>query len=200
MAKLTILMGVDQSINSTGVCIYNIRHHSKGGSEIRTYYYNIVPGTCMKKKMRELQHPNFEFLAYHKQTGDDYESKEIAKTHNIMEICYHIENLIKKYTPDVLIMEGVSYGSMGSASLVDLAGLNFCIRMIALKHNVQIRLASPMTVKKMATGNGGADKSEMIWAWKHCDSTIQDIEGIKVDDVADAYFLARVYENDYKPL
>lgn len=195
-----MLMGVDQSINSTGVCIYTIRQCSKGGPEIRTYYYNIVPETGMKKKMKELQHPNFEFLTYHKQTGDDYESKELAKTHNITEICVHIENLVRQWAPTALIMEGISYGSVGSASLIDLAGLNFCIRMIAIKHKVQVRLASPMTVKKMATGNGGADKSEMVWAWKQCDSTIQDIEGIKVDDVADAYFLARVYENDYKPL
>lgn len=192
MIKLRI-MGVDQSINSTGVCIYGIGENHR----FSTTYYNIVPESKMTKKMKELKHKHLEYLTYTKQDGDDYESKEIAKTHNIMEICKHIESIIKKYKPKVLVMEGVSYGSVGSASLVDLAGLNFCIRMIAIKHNVEVRLASPMTVKKMATGNGGALKDEMVWAWKKCDESMMGLAGIKIDDIADAYFLARVYENDY---
>lgn len=196
MKELVTIMGIDQSINSTGVCIYSVKTRNDK-RKISTMYYNILPEEKMKKKMKELNHKHLEFLTYDKQTGDDYESKELAKTHNIMDICTYIENLIRKYAPDVLVMEGISYGSTGSASLVDLSGLNFCIRMIAIKHKVIVRLASPMTVKKLATGNGGALKDEMIWAWRNCDTNIKDLSGIKDDDLADAYWLARIYENDY---
>ena len=196
MRELVTIMGIDQSINSTGVCIYSVKT-SNDKRKVSTMYYNILPEEKMKKKMKELNHKYLEFLTYNKQTGDDYESKELAKTHNIMNICTYIENLIRKYAPDVLVMEGISYGSTGSASLVDLSGLNFCIRMIAIKHKVIVRLASPMTVKKLATGNGGALKDEMIWAWRNCDTNIKDLSGIKDDDLADSYWLARIYETDY---
>ena len=47
-----------------------------------------------------------------------------------------------------------------------------------------------MQNKKIATGNGGADKDLMIDAWKRLDKSICDVDSIKIDDLADAFFLA----------
>ena len=91
-------------------------------------------------------------------------------------------------------MEGISYGSAGSASLVDLAGLNYCIRMTAIRRGIPFHIVSPMSLKKEATGNGGADKDEMVWAWKQCDSNISKITEIKIDDLADAFFLSKCWD------
>ena len=51
-----------------------------------------------------------------------------------------------------------------------------------------------MDLKKRATGNGGADKDEMVWAWRQCDPKIKDVTDIKVDDLADAFFLSQSYK------
>ena len=196
--KPPVIIGIDQSLSSTGVCIY--RPGVRSGAPCT--YYNIVASNKLTKKMTQFQHPFLTIIPYERLEGTEYESKELAKTRNIQAICQQIRDLIRKHRPGVLVLEGISYGSVGSASLVDLAGLNFCIRNLALEMGLEVRIASPMTVKKQATGNGGATKDEMIWAWKNCDPNINDLSGIKMDDIADAYFLARVYEHDYinKPL
>ena len=66
-------------------------------------------------------------------------------------------------------MEGVSYGSRGSAALVDLAGLNFAIRMTILKEDIPFNILAPTSVKKFAVGDGGAEKDVMIASWKKLD-------------------------------
>lgn len=196
-SKYTI-MGIDQSINSTGICI-RIHKLYRGSTQIKTTstYYNIVASTKMTKALENFSHSHISILKYTRMDGTDYESKERAKTYNIFAICNIIEKLIRKHHVNVVVLEGISYGSVGSASLVDLAGLNYCIRMTALNIGCTIRLASPMSVKKMATGNGGAEKEEMIWAWQNCEPSIKDIKLKKVDDLADSYFLARIYEQEY---
>jgi len=39
----------------------------------------------------------------------------------------------------------------------------------------------------------------MVWAWKKCDYNIKDINDIKVDDLADAFFLSK-YDDTYNKI
>lgn len=178
-------MGIDPSINSTGICIYikdnNINEH---------IYFNIVGHAT--KKMKSFEHKFINIIDYEKGTDKltDYSDKEIQKTSNIYKICDCIEELIKKFNPDKIIMEGVSYGSVGSAALVDLSGLNFAIRIIVKKLNKDIQIISPLSVKKFAIANGQADKQVLINAWKKIDKNISDVQNIKIDDLADSFFIA----------
>ena len=72
------------------------------------------------------------------------------------------------------------------------------VRNIALDNNINIFIASPTQNKKFATGNGQAEKDVMISAWKKADPKVLDIPSyIKIDDLADAYFLARYAEFVY---
>jgi hypothetical protein len=87
-------------------------------------------------------------------------------------------------------MEGVSYGSIGSAALVDLCFLNSAIRMTLKKMGVKFTIVSPTSLKKFACSNGQADKNVMIDAWKRLDKNISNITNIKIDDLADSYFLS----------
>ena len=91
-------------------------------------------------------------------------------------------------------MEGVSYGSVNGAALVDLSGLNFAIRMVINELNIPLNIVSPRAVKKFAIANGAADKDVIIKAWKLLDRNISDIIDIKIDDLADSYFIARYTE------
>lgn len=173
------IIGIDPSINSTGVCI-------KKGEKIKYY---IIPSK-MTKKMKEFDNKYIQILPYEKYdiTGQEYVEKEFSKTNNIYNICLIIESLIKKHKPDMIIMEGVAYSSNGS--VVDLAGLNYCIRMTSMKHNIPFKIVSPTSVKKFAVANGQATKDIIIDAWKKLDKNIRDIRDIKIDDLADAYFIA----------
>ena len=78
---------------------------------------------------------------------------------------------------------------------MDLAGLNYCIRLLAKDRNINIEIVSPTSVKKFATGNGQAEKDIMIDAWKRLDKNISNVNDIKIDDLADSYFLAS-FKND----
>jgi hypothetical protein len=91
-------------------------------------------------------------------------------------------------------MEGVSYGSVGSAALVDLSFLNASIRMTLHHLDIPFTIVSPTSLKKFACANGQADKNLMIDAWKRMDKNISNITEIKIDDLADSYFLARYKE------
>ena len=194
------VLGVDQSINSTGICLHTLEtvYPARGICSEESHehtqhsYQYWILASKLTKKQKEFSNPFVVIDGYEKRNGTDYISKEVAKTHNIYDIVDYIEKIVQVEKPDMLCLEGISYGSVGSAALVDLAGLNYCIRMMAIRRGLKISIASPTSLKSFATGNGGALKEEMVWAWKQCDHNIKNIgSDIKIDDLADAFFLSR---------
>lgn len=187
MNKHVIRIGIDPSINSTGICIYDIGSHS-------TQYYII--SSKMTKKMKEFEHKYVQYIPYDKIDAKEgsYSEKEYKKFSNILNICTKISyilGLFKHPNNDIeVFIEGVSYGSVGSAALIDLSFLNFAIRMTLHYMDIPFTIVSPTSLKKFACANGQADKNLMIDAWKRMDKNIADIEDIKIDDLADSYFLS----------
>lgn len=178
-----ITIGIDPSINCTGICVYNDISNTH-------YYYMIVAKAT--KKMLAFNNEHVQIISYNKEDYSklDYTEKEIKKTNNIYNICTFIKDIIDFYEPDKIQMEGISYGSKGSAALADLAGLNFAIRMAIKDKNMNCNIVAPTTVKKFAVGNGGVEKDVMIASWKKLDKNISNITEIKLDDLADSYFIA----------
>lgn len=175
-------MGIDPSINCTGVCV-------TGSNENDMY---IMIPSKMTKRMTSFVNNYIQLKCYNKEDykNEEYEGRERIKTNNIYNICKVIDDLIVQYKPDHINMEGISYGSVGSAALADLSGLNFAIRCVIKKHNIPFTIVSPMGLKKFAVANGAADKDLMIYAWKTVQPHLKNVKDIKVDDLADAYFLA----------
>ena len=177
-----ITIGLDLSINSTGVCV---------NEDNRVYKYYII-SSHLTKKQKDFDHHYVQLLEYIKQQPEvEYDQKESIKTNNINSICTFIEAIIRKHKPSIVNIEGVSFGSTGSSALIDLSGLNYMVRKMLIDMSVPFRIISPTQNKKFATGNGSAEKDLMIDAWKRLDKNISDIEDIKIDDLADAYFLSR---------
>ena len=176
-----ISIGVDPSINSTGICV----------SDGKKYKYYIITSK-MTKKMVAFRHKYIQLIPYEKgeTKGLEYTEKESVKTKNFACICDAVKSIIRKHKPDIINMEGVSYGSTGSAALVDLSGLNFMLRQLFLMEKVSFIIVSPSQNKKFAVANGSADKDVMVDAWKRMDSNIVDVSDIKIDDLADSFFLA----------
>lgn len=193
-------IGLDLSMNSTGVCVYEDR-------AIR--YYIIASDQSMtKKKLKFIEEHMMTpdqifspgllyYYIYPKAVGgvgNTYEERERAKTENICHIVHHLEEIVLFEQPDLVVLEGISYGSLGSAALADLAGLNHTTRYMLNNHHIRWITATPTSVKKAACGNGSAKKDEMMYAWEHCDDRlIQYKSQLKLDDLADSYFMSRLY-------
>ena len=181
----TTIIGIDPSINSTGICV------NKNNKNV---YYNIV--SKRTKKLEKFNSKYINILFYEKNTDKslNYNEKEVEKAKNILYICNFIKKIIKKHKPTVVIMEGLSYGSNGQ--LGDLGGLNFSIRMVLLEMGVKFVIVPPTTWKKQQLGIAGAEKDIIVKAWKNIDKNMANIDEIKLDDLADSYFLAHFdYQN-----
>ena len=191
-----VYIGIDPSLNSTGVCINN---------DGKCKYYIITPK--MTKKMSEFKNDYVHYLPYEKADTNkklnEYADVEFNKANNIYNICVHVKQIIKhslewdckdNINNCEVFMEGVSYGSVGSAALVDLSGLNFAIRNILIEIGVKFTIVSPSQNKKFATGLGNADKEHMIFSWLMVEKHLKEIKDIKIDDLADAYFLSNYYK------
>ena len=182
-----IILGIDPSINCTGICVYDTLTNA--------HIYYMIASKCTKK-MKDFTNDYVHIVEYSKRESNkgEYHTKEYNKSQNIYDICVIIKDIIQNYEPDLIQMEGISYGSRGSAALADLAGLNFAIRMTLLREDIQFNILAPTTVKKFAVGNGAAEKDVMIASCKKLDKHIKDITDIKVDDLADSYFIAHYKE------
>ena len=177
--KKSVIIGIDPSINSTGICV---------NKDNKNIYYNIV--SKRTKKLENFNSKHINILFYDKNTDKSLNSsgKEVEKARNILYICNFIKKIVKKHKPSKVIMEGLSYGSNGQ--LGDLGGLNFSIRMILLEMGINFVIVPPTTWKKQQIGIAGAEKDIIVKAWKNIDKNIANIDEIKLDDLADSYFLA----------
>lgn len=179
---MSCIIGIDPSINSTGVCVH---------FDDDTYIYYII-SSKMTKKMEKFKHDHVRFLPYDKinYTDLEYSDKENIKSQNFSKLLDNIQWIIDTHKPTNVIMEGISYGSVSGSSLADLAGLNYIIRMLLIKSNIKFTIVSPTSLKKFVCANGQAEKDVIIESWKRMDKNINDITDIKIDDLADAFFLS----------
>lgn len=187
--KEHVTIGIDPSVNSTGLCV--------SGSGWNKYF--LFPSKITKKSLEWSKGVDWlDIEEYEKIPTNNigkYHEKEFVKFGNLAVLVETIsavlDTLIDKYEIDYVTMEGVSYGSVSGAALVDLAFLNAMIRMKLHDKKLKFYIVAPTEVKKYAVGNGSAEKSIMIMSWKKLDKNIQSIpDWFKCDDLADAYFMA----------
>lgn len=199
-------IGVDPSTNSTGVCIM---HLDKNGVIKTCNFYILKPDTHEKlksgaekspltKKELEAQakYDNVDYIIYDKFRQDAEKStiyNELHKTISYRSICEKLKEVIEEEIPLAghvvcACQEGISYGSaMRSSAVFDLAGLNYMMRCTLMDICPSVYVTPPKIIKKFATGNGNADKKIMTEVFK---MTFPDIDIPKIDDIADAYFMA----------
>lgn len=197
--KNTILyVGIDPSINSTGITIARYENNV----EVEIKFYIIKNGKLTKRESTANDSiDNFEYIIYNKidltQFKDDNHVFEYYKTKNMVEVANTIYDLIlnevKKYSAIVnVVIEGISYGSsIRTKSIFDLAGLNYMIRYKLITGDIQhlnLSIATPSNIKKYATGKGNANKESIMTIFKYIFPEMQNIP--KLDDIADSYFMA----------
>ena len=199
---MNVFIGIDPSINSTGMTIRTDTGFCR---------FFIIKGDKLTKKEKNAQSANFEIFEYClyqkenvKDTNNAHE-RELAKAHNLSTIADTIYNIIeellqkfrKTSTIDsvTICMEGISYGSIHSAAVMDLAGLNYLIRDRLHHHTVvgTLLVTPPAEVKRFYTGSGNANKQLMISTFK---GSFPDFDLPKIDDVCDSEGMAK-YARDW---
>ena len=199
---MNVFIGIDPSINSTGMTIRTDTGFCR---------FFIIKGDKLTKKEKNAQLNNyeiFEYCLYQKENVKDTNNaheRELAKAHNLSTIADTIYNIIeellqqfrKTSTIDsvTICMEGISYGSIHSAAVMDLAGLNYLIRDRLHHHTVvgTLLVTPPAEVKRFYTGSGNANKQLMISTFK---GSFPDFDLPKIDDICDSEAMAK-YARDW---
>lgn len=199
---MNVFIGIDPSINSTGMTIRTDTGFCR---------FFIIKGDKLTKKEKNAQSDNseiFEYRLYQKENVKDTNNaheRELAKAHNLSTIADTIYNIIeellqqfrKTSTIDsvTICMEGISYGSIHSAAVMDLAGLNYLIRDRLHHHTIvgTLLVTPPAEVKRFYTGSGNANKQLMISTFK---GSFPDFDLPKIDDVCDSEGMAK-YARDW---
>lgn len=195
-----IYVGIDPSINSSGVYV---RVESSIGELLEEKFY-IIKGDKLSKKEDAAELKNlavFSYVIYDKQnttSGTNIEN-ERNKAINFISIVENIKKIIAttdfrygKMNKIYVCQEGISYGSrIRTKSIFDLAGLNFMIRSMVIEMGkgfkpVELIVGTPGEIKKLATGNGNANKDLILSCFK---MIYPELDLPKLDDIADAYFM-----------
>jgi len=191
-------VGIDPSMNSTGLCIQKY----EGNKKVHEDFFIIKPSTnklTKKEKLAEEQCDKFKYVFYEaddlKLYNDNNLFHEYWKTYNMVRLVTKIKEVIGEYTKGRrkqihIVIEGISYGSMSrTKSIFDLAGLNYMIRNYFIeKDDITFWIVPPSEIKKFTTGNGAANKESMIHLFEASHPELSIIP--KIDDIADAYFMS----------
>ena len=179
---IDICVGIDPSINSTGITCIAYDDNVK----IDEKFYIIKPDKLTKREL-EAEERNikiFEYILYNKLEAKDKEDNhevEYIKSLNALEVMNSIHSAINKFiTKQVgrlgiynlyICQEGISYGSVTrTKSVFDLAGLNYLLRDLVINdlQPTYFIIATP---------------SELFKA------IYPDFDLPKIDDVADSYWM-----------
>ena len=195
---MNVYIGIDPSINSTGICIQKYNDKNKLYKE----HFFIIKPNKLAKNEEKIDIKNFQFYIYNKfdiSNYDDFHDQEYYKSINIFEIAKTVQNIISKHTSRndniFVAMEGISYGSsLRTKSIFDLAGLNYLLRYILTQNKkLKIYICPPAEIKKFASGKGNSDKDILCEAFLIIYPKFKEIK--KIDDIADAYYMCKYVVN-----
>lgn len=202
---MEIFIGIDQSINSTGITIQKFEDDKKISKE----FFIIKPNKLTKKENDvNCLLNDFEYITYIKKDKKDCLDNndfELSKVHNVINISDKILDLINSNVKNKLdklyiALEGISFQSSQTKSLIDLSGLSYIIRYRILNyfmsHQDQLGglfILTPGEIKKFATGNGNAKKDSMIALFENLNPSLKQIQ--KNDDLADSYWISEYLIN-----
>lgn len=198
---MKLFIGIDPSINSTGLCMLT---YDDNDNKVSESFYIVKPDKLTKKEEKaEKNNENFKYIIYPKYDLNQY--KEVNHLHeyyktinmsNLVECIYNkIVDEMQKYMFDknfesFIVIEGISYGSsIRTKSVFDLAGLNYLIRYKLLKvfNHSKLTIVPPSELKKFISGKGNSNKDVMVELFK---TIYPNFNLPKLDDIADAYFMA----------
>ena len=199
-----IIVGVDMSKNSPGVCVRE---------DEKLTFYSFIRGAETKRNtghFSTLRDKGVQIILNPRGTKiKEYSELEIWK----IEDAYLLAKTIVENLPpevDMVGIEGFSYGSKGNSGL-DIAGYAYCLRQALFeKYGKKLCIFSPSNVKKVA-GKGNAGKPEIKkFFLESQDPTLkinkfwkslyenEIVDEKPVDDLIDAYYVQECTRQYYQ--
>ena len=116
--------------------------------------------------------------------------QSVMEIERIQKIARAVTGYILTHKPDLIVIEGLSYGSKNTTSLCQLAKLNFSVEIYCYQMEHPYLMVPPTTLKKFITGKGNAKKEVMLMK-------ILKRYGLEFENnnLADAYALCRYGES-----
>lgn len=99
-------------------------------------------------------------------------------------------DLVDRAGAEALVMEGYSMGSRGR--VFDIGELGGVLKLCAFKHDIEVLVVPPATLKKWVTGKGNADKKAMVAAvkkkWKVDTSNNDECDAVALLHFGEFYY------------
>lgn len=216
-----ILIGIDFSITSPAICVYD--------EDASSYEFISIPGVIGKAEIpanqkayfwhRLLKENNQEVIVNQRVSpSKEYiieQRDKLKEADKLSDMILDIIKLKHQKSADIRIgIEGFSYASQGQ-SFIDLIMYNSIMRDKLAKEIgfENIYIFSPTEVKKFATTKGNADKEKMIKAFlgvtdpeliktpffNMLNNNEIDFKNVKpIDDIIDAYWMMSYLRTFYR--
>lgn len=168
-------IGIDLSINSTGLCITSDSHKPK--------YYIIT--SKMSKRQKAFNHNRITIIEYKKTDNLSDNIREIGK----------VISLVLENNPNIdnAVIEDTALNATGR--VVDLGILNGYVRALLDMKGIPFTTVRPTSWKKQMLGNGFADKVTTAFNWSKLDADAYNVminNKFNYFDISDAYFLSNM--------
>lgn len=98
---------------------------------------------------------------FHLITAEKQYKDTIDITRRIMSLKKQVREIIQKERPNYIAIEGPSYGG-NTSSLIQMGALNHILRELFFEEKIPFVVVPPKVAKKHYTGNGNANKLDMI--------------------------------------
>lgn len=199
---MEIYIGIDQSINSTGICV-KLYDDKK---LVKEHFYIITSKVTKKALIYSETLSNFNYIFYDKKEKSDAKDNNEFEQNKLLNNILITDNILDIIKTNIslpldkiyIAMEGISYQSGQTKSLLDLSGLSTLIRYRIYRFfqshqdNVgELKIFTPAEIKKFASGNGNCSKDVMISLFKTAYKDIAQLP--KIDDIADAYWICTYF-------
>jgi Holliday junction resolvasome RuvABC endonuclease subunit len=99
------------------------------------------------------------------------------------------ESILIENSPQLIVIEGYSYGSSNTRSVFELGELAGTLKLIAYTKNIPVLIVSPSTLKLFITDNGTAQKEDVIKSVKEKFNKEFVYNKNISDDITDSYGL-----------
>lgn len=172
------IVGIDASLNSTGICYINTETN-------KTEFHIIKP----KLTKREQCHPLISYHSYEATSDID------SKLQGYLEV---LNQLLKKINPDQVILEE-PVNARNSRATISLSLLNGAIRALLILKCLQYKTVNVTHWKKEMVGNGAADKDLIVYNFKKLKPEFEPYTTKAINDISDAYFIAN-YAKQYSTI
>ena len=160
-----MIIGIDYSINSPGICILNEQGVHFGTLARNSVCSNEFKETLESFNVKTWDHPKYKAISNSTIDAQGFTSDSITQANMLSDMCIDINQGKEDRSKNIAIFEGFSFGSKGNR-LAQLSGYQYVARAKMIETLIvptNLFVYAPQTVKSVAgAAKKGQGKTSMI--------------------------------------